>query len=121
MTTSERVNCSTWCTYNSNQSHLIALWCGAERTRRFPKQAELQASVISGQDGAQSSHIGYRGAVVRWWRQLLPKCSVKPAHVFIVRVFEEVLILSGKKRIDNKRYIVNKTLQEGKSDFLIVL
>jgi len=66
MTTSERVNCSTWCTYNSDYTHLIALSRGAERTRRFPKQAELHASVISGQDRAESSHIGYRGAVDRW-------------------------------------------------------
>lgn len=40
------------------------------------------------------------------------KCSVKLTHVFAVRVFQVVYILSREKRIDNKRYILkgNQTL-----------
>jgi hypothetical protein len=44
-------------TPNSNQSDLIAR--GAAYARRFPKSAELCASVISGQDWGDNIHTGF--------------------------------------------------------------
>lgn len=83
---------------------MIALWRGAERTRRLPKQAELKASVISGEDGVHSAHTGCRGAVDRCLVAVVARVLREANSRVHCACVSTGVILSSKESVNNTVY-----------------